>query len=129
MAEENNSVAQQDQQQDASANAFQLERCYMKDASLEMPHAPEVFVTPLQQQPTVDMQFEVSLKKLDDAHREVTVRATVTIKAAENVMLIAEVKQAGISKFAALRMNKWLTSVMLFARPLFTRICVPMLLT
>ena len=34
MAEENNSVAQQDQQQDASANAFQLERCYMKDASL-----------------------------------------------------------------------------------------------
>ena len=96
MAEENNSVAQQDQQQDASANAFQLERCYMKDASLEMPHAPDVFVTPLQQQPTVDMQFEVSLKKLDDAHREVTVRATVTIKAAENVMLIAEVKQAGI---------------------------------
>ena len=42
------------------------------------------------------MQFEVSLKKLDDAHQEVTVRATVTIKADQNVMLIAEAKQAGI---------------------------------
>ena len=95
MADENNTTEQQDQQQQ-SAPAFQLERCYMKDASVEMPHAPEVFVTPLQKQPTVDMQFEVSLKTLNDIHREVTVRATVTIKAEENVILIAEVKQAGI---------------------------------
>ena len=94
MADETNTTEQQDQQQ--AAPAFQLERCYMKDASVEMPHAPEVFVTPLQKQPTVDMQFEVSLKTLNDVHREVTVRATVTIKAEDNVMLIAEVKQAGI---------------------------------
>lgn len=96
MADETNTTTQPEQQSEVPANAFQLERCYMKDASLEMPHAPEVFVTPLQQQPTVDMQFEVSLKKLDEVHREVTVRATVTIKAGQNVMLIAEVKQAGI---------------------------------
>ena len=96
MADETNTTAQQDQPPEAPSTAFQLERCYMKDASLEMPHAPEVFVSPLQQQPTVVMQFEVSLKKLDDAHQEVTVRATVTIKADQNVMLIAEAKQAGI---------------------------------
>lgn len=96
MADETNTATQPEQQSAAPANAFQLERCYMKDASLEMPHAPELFVTPLQQQPTVDMQFEVSIKKLDDAHREVTVRATVTIKADQNVLLLAEVKQAGI---------------------------------
>lgn len=96
MADETNTATQPEQQTKAPANAFQLERCYMKDASLEMPHAPELFVTPLQQQPTVDMQFEVSIKKLDDAHREVTVRATVTIKADQNVLLLAEVKQAGI---------------------------------
>lgn len=96
MADETNTATEPEQQSAAPANAFQLERCYMKDASLEMPHAPELFVTPLQQQPTVDMQFEVSIKKLDDAHREVTVRATVTIKADQNVLLLAEVKQAGI---------------------------------
>lgn len=96
MADETNTATQPEQQSAAPANVFQLERCYMKDASLEMPHAPELFVTPLQQQPTVDMQFEVSIKKLDDAHREVTVRATVTIKADQNVLLLAEVKQAGI---------------------------------
>lgn len=96
MADETNMATQPEQQSAAPTNVFQLERCYMKDASLEMPHAPELFVTPLQQQPTVDMQFEVSIKKLDDAHREVTVRATVTIKADQNVLLLAEVKQAGI---------------------------------
>lgn len=96
MADETNTATEPEQQSAAPANTFQLERCYMKDASLEMPHAPELFVTPLQQQPTVDMQFEVSIKKLDDAHREVTVRATVTIKADQNVLLLAEVKQAGI---------------------------------
>lgn len=96
MADETNTATEPEQQSAAPANAFQLERCYMKDASLEMPHAPELFVTPLQQQPTVDMQFEVSIKKLDDAHREVTVRATVMIKADQNVLLLAEVKQAGI---------------------------------
>lgn len=76
--------------------AFQLERCYMKDASVEMPHAPEVFVKPMQAQPMVDMQFEVTGKRLSDTHREVCVRATVTIKEEETVLMLAEVKQAGI---------------------------------
>ena len=44
MAEETTNNEQQEQKQDAPANAFQLERCYMKDASVEMPHAPEVFM-------------------------------------------------------------------------------------
>ncbi len=96
MAEENmNSEGAQNQEQ-APAAVFQLERCYMKDASVEMPHAPEMFVKPLQKQPMVDMQFEVSIKALGEAHREVSVRATVTIKEEENVMMITEVKQAGI---------------------------------
>ncbi len=75
---------------------FHLERCYMKDASIEMPHAPEVFVKPMQAQPVVDMQFEVTGKVLSENHREVCVRATVTIKDQETVVMLAEVKQAGI---------------------------------
>ena len=102
MAEETTTNEQQEQKQDAPANAFQLERCYMKDASVEMPHAPEVFITPLQKQPTIDMQFEVSLKKLNEPHHEVTVRAT---------------------------MSKWLTSAMSFARRSFIRTFAPILRT
>lgn len=78
------------------APAFQLERCYMKDASVEMPHAPEVFVKPMQSQPVVDMQFEVKGKRLSEVHREVCVRATVTIKSDDMVLMLAEVTQAGI---------------------------------
>jgi preprotein translocase subunit SecB len=38
MAEENNTAAEQAQP------VFQLIRSYLKDASLEMPHAPEIFL-------------------------------------------------------------------------------------
>ena len=42
----------------------QLQRCYFKDASLEMPHAPEVFTEALEEQPVVDIQFEVAPQQL-----------------------------------------------------------------
>ena len=62
MADETNT---QEAAPEQPQNGFQLERCYMKDASLEMPTAPQVFVTPLQQQPTVDMQFEAPRRASD----------------------------------------------------------------
>lgn len=100
MAEEDVKTESSEQQtqesQQTAVPAFQLERCYMKDASVEMPHAPEIFVKPMQTQPMVDMQFEVTGKRLSETHREVCVRATVTIKEEDNVLMLAEVKQAGI---------------------------------
>ena len=35
---------QQPQQEAAPEPVFQLQRCYLKDASLEMPHAPEILL-------------------------------------------------------------------------------------
>lgn len=75
---------------------FQLQRCYMKDASVEMPNAPQIFAKQLEAQPVVDMQFEVAIAALSETHHEVAVRSTVTIKVDDKVMMIAEVKQAGI---------------------------------
>ena len=42
---------QQPQQEAAPEPVFQLQRCYLKDASLEMPHAPEILLQAQQEQP------------------------------------------------------------------------------
>ena len=39
----------------AAGPTFQLQRCYLKDASLELPHAPHIFLE--QQSPSIDVQL------------------------------------------------------------------------
>ena len=61
-----NPEAQQPQAQPEQDDqpVFQLQRCYLKDASLEMPHAPDILLTPQESAPQVDIQFEVSQRLL-----------------------------------------------------------------
>ncbi len=73
---------------------FQLQRIYLKDASLELPHAPEIFLE--QTAPQVDVQLEVSNSKVLDGIYEVVVRATTTAKVGDKVLFLVEGKQAGI---------------------------------
>lgn len=73
---------------------FQLQRIYLKDASLELPNAPQIFLE--QTAPQVDVQLEVSNDKVVEGIHEVVVRATVTAKIADKVLFLAEGKQAGI---------------------------------
>ena len=70
---------QQPQQEAAPEPVFQLQRCYLKDASLEMPHAPEILLQAQQEQPQVDIKFEVSQKTVAEALYDVTVRGTITV--------------------------------------------------
>ena len=48
-----NPEAQQPQAQPEQDDqpVFQLQRCYLKDASLEMPHAPDILLTPQESAP------------------------------------------------------------------------------
>ena len=100
MAEENrteNTEGQAQQAQDKNEPFFQLVRCYMKDASLEMPHAPEIFMTTPEEQPNVDIQFEVSQRALQIPNTyEVVVRGTITVSVKGQAMFLVEGKQAGI---------------------------------
>lgn len=95
MAEENNAAAEQAQP------VFQLIRSYLKDASLEMPHAPEIFLVQPAEQPNVDIQFEVNQAALSipDTY-EIVVRGTITVKMKsgekDQVMFLVEGRQAGI---------------------------------
>ncbi|KUM05611.1 protein-export chaperone SecB [Chromobacterium subtsugae] len=74
--------------------AFSIEKIYVKDLSLEVPNAPQVFLE--QAQPEIDMQLASAGQQLDDGFYEVTLTVTVTAKLPEKTMFLCEVAQSGI---------------------------------
>ncbi len=89
MAEQN-----QDAQTDTAAPSFNMQRVYLKDLSLELPNSPHIFLE--QEQPTVEVQVDVSASQLAEGVFEVVVIGTVTTKVKEKVAFLVEAKQAGI---------------------------------
>lgn len=73
---------------------FSIEKIYVKDLSLEIPHAPKVFLE--RNQPQVEVQLQSEGQALDQGLYEVTVTVTVTAKLAERTMFLVEAGQAGI---------------------------------
>jgi preprotein translocase subunit SecB len=82
----------EDQQQNQPS--FQIEKIYVKDLSLEIPNAPQVFLQ--QAQPQLEVQLNTAGGQFADGYFEVTVSATVTAKAGERTLFLAEAVQAGI---------------------------------
>jgi preprotein translocase subunit SecB len=77
-----------------NAPVFQLQRVYLKDASLEMPNAPQIFLEA--EAPAVDVQLEVSNSIVIENVHEVVVRVTATAKSKDKVLFLVEGKQGGI---------------------------------
>lgn len=73
---------------------FQLQRVYLKDASLEMPNAPRIFLEG--EAPSVDVQLEVTDSPVIDNVHEVVVRVTATAKVKDKILFLVEGKQGGI---------------------------------
>ena len=73
---------------------FQIQRVYMKEASLEQPNSPGILLE--QEQPTVDIQLGVEAQQAADGVYEVAVSATVTTKIKDRTVFLVEIKQAGI---------------------------------
>ena len=73
---------------------FQIQRVYMKEASLEQPNSPAILL--LQEQPSVDIQLGIGSEQVADGIFEVSVTATVQTKVQDKTVFLAEVKQAGI---------------------------------
>jgi len=80
-----------DQQQEP---VFQIQRVYLKEASLEQPNSPGILLE--QEQPAVDIQLGIEAGQAADGMYEVCVTATVTTKLKEKTVFLVEVKQAGI---------------------------------
>ncbi|HSW12499.1 MAG TPA: protein-export chaperone SecB [Solimonas sp.] len=77
-----------------AARQVLLQKIYLKDASLEVPQAPEVFTR--QWQPQLDVQVNTEVKNLPQDHYQVMLSVTVTAKLGDDVAFLAEVHQAGI---------------------------------
>jgi preprotein translocase subunit SecB len=73
---------------------FQIQRVYLKEASLEQPNSPAILLE--QEQPSVDIQIGIEAKPVADGVFEVAVTATVQTKIKEKTVFLVEVKQAGI---------------------------------
>ena len=73
---------------------FGIEKIYVKDLSLEIPHAPDVFLSG--DQPEVDVQLHNVGAAIGEGLYQVVLTVTVTAKAGEKTMFLVEAAQAGI---------------------------------
>ena len=80
--------------QAADQPAFQIEKLYVKDLSLEVPNAPQVFMQ--SEGPQLEIQVANQAAQFSDGMFDVTVTVTVTARAGEKTVFLAEVAQSGI---------------------------------
>jgi preprotein translocase subunit SecB len=73
---------------------FQIQRVYLKEASLEQPNSPAILLE--QEQPGVDIQLGVEAQPVADGVFEICVTATVQTKIKDRTVFLVEAKQAGI---------------------------------
>jgi preprotein translocase subunit SecB len=85
-------------EQEKNEPVFSTQRVYLKDASLEMPNAPQIFLE--NDAPQIDIRLEQSEAVLGEGFFEVTVTTTVTAKVKEQVAYLIEAKQGGIFNVA-----------------------------
>jgi preprotein translocase subunit SecB len=80
--------------QEAAAPVLNLQRCYLKGLSVELPHAPKIFLE--QGQLNMDLNVTMAQQELDTGIIEVVVRGTLTAKLGAKVAYLIEAEQAGI---------------------------------
>ncbi len=82
---------------DETQPVFRLQRIYIKDISFENPNAPEIFQD-AGKQPKVEMRLDLSQRKVDHNHWEVSLKigATTQVKESGKLLFEIEVEQAGV---------------------------------
>jgi preprotein translocase subunit SecB len=73
---------------------FALEKLYLKDVSVEVPNAPEIFVE--RDQPKISIELNNEAKPLADGFYEVALQLTVTSKIGKQTAFVVDIVQAGI---------------------------------
>jgi len=80
--------------EDTGEREVSIQKLYVKDASIEVPNAPQVFTEDFQPEVNVDLNTEV--QQLAETAFEVAVTVTITAAQGENTAYIVEVQQAGV---------------------------------
>jgi preprotein translocase subunit SecB len=73
---------------------FSIEKVYIKDLSLEIPNAPQVFLD--REPPSVDIQLHHNSTGVEEGVYETVLTVTVTAKSKDKTMFLVEAAQAGI---------------------------------
>ena len=73
---------------------FALEKLYLKDVSVEVPNAPEIFVE--RDAPKISIELNNEAKPLADGYYEIALQITVTSKIGEQTAFVVDIVQAGI---------------------------------
>jgi preprotein translocase subunit SecB len=73
---------------------FSIEKVFVKDLSLEIPNAPQVFLE--REAPTVDIQLHHNSTGVEEGVYQTVLTVTVTAKIGEKTMFLVEAAQAGI---------------------------------
>lgn len=73
---------------------FAIEKIYLKDLSVEVPNAPEVFLE--REVPAVDVNIGSNARSVQDGLFEVVVTVTITAKIKDKTMFLVEAAQAGV---------------------------------
>jgi preprotein translocase subunit SecB len=75
-----------------------IEKIYLKDASIEVPNAPQIFLEAVQ--PEIEVQMNTQSAHLADNLYETVLTITLTARAGERTVFLVEVSQAGIFQIA-----------------------------
>jgi preprotein translocase subunit SecB len=78
----------------ASQPLFSIEKIYLKDLSVEVPNAPQIFLE--RESPQVDVQLHHNSSKIDDGIYHTQLTVTVSAKLGDKTMFLVEAGQAGI---------------------------------
>lgn len=76
------------------APSFGIEKIYVKDLSVEVPNAPEVFLE--REAPQVEIQLNTEGRGIGEGVFEVVLTVTVTAKLEDKTIFLVEVGQGGI---------------------------------
>ena len=73
---------------------FAIEKIYLKDLSVEVPNAPEVFAE--RTAPEVGVEINSEAREVQQGMFEVALKVTLTAKIGDKVMFLVEAAQAGL---------------------------------
>lgn len=103
MAEQDNTAAAAVQKDQATpATTFDIRKIYLKDASVECPNSPDIFLSNVNQ-PDVKIDASIKATQLEqDDYFEVSLGITVTSTMGDTTAFLVEVHQAGVFHIAGI---------------------------
>ncbi|HRE16585.1 MAG TPA: protein-export chaperone SecB [Rhodocyclaceae bacterium] len=82
------------EQQENQGPGFGIEKVYVKDLSLEVPNAPQIFLD--RDAPEVNVQLNTQGTAIGEGVFDVVLTVTVTAKIGDKTVFLVEVGQAGV---------------------------------